>query len=577
MYELSVIIIGRNEEFISKTVEGVFSSICGNTEVIVGLDETWANPPITDHKDLTIIHYPESIGQRAITNRCVSLSKAKLIIKLDAHCILSEGFDLALLEGYKKLGSNVVQIPILYNLHAFDWVCTSCNFRKYQSPTPKTCEKCNKPTMKREIIWKPRWSRKSEFYRFDTTLHFQYHGQRKKNVKSDEVYPETMSAQGSCFVVDRNKYWEWKISDEAHGSWGQQGTEVACKTWLSGGRLVTNRKCWYSHLFRTQGGDFGFPYPQSGRQVENARKYSRKLFIDNTYDKQIHPLSWLIEKFRPLPDWHEPSGKEMLDKVNKKGEEWLKAHTKQPQEARVMSQMTRKPTKGILYYSDNQLNVKISKTCKRQLLLANLPIVSVTLKPTQFGKNIVLNEKRGYHTMFKQILVGLEALDSDIVFLADHDVLYHPTHFDFVPPKKDVYYYNQYVWRIRVEDGFALHYHFFSGCCAYREFLIKHYKERIRRIEELISKNGVCTTKDFLTMGFEAGTHTRKERIDNYKAEVWESKYPNIDIRHKGNLTSSRWSKNKFRSQRNCRGWEETTVDKIPGWIHLPQIISKFK
>src|SRR3990167_4814919 len=113
------------------------------------------------------------------------------------------------------------------------------------------------------IVWKPRLNRRSEYYRFDTTLHFQYHGDRKRLPEASNDIVETMSAQGSCFMLTREKYWELDICDESWGSWGQQGTEVACKTWLSGGRLVTNRKTWYSHMFRTQGGDFGFPFPIS--------------------------------------------------------------------------------------------------------------------------------------------------------------------------------------------------------------------------------------------------------------------------------------------------------------------------
>ena len=93
-------------------------------------------------------------------------------------------------------------------------------------------------------------------------------------------------------------------------------------------------------MFRTQGGDFGFPYPLSQRAVDHARKYSKELFFNNTWDKQIYPLSYLIEKFKPLPDWHEESGKEVLDMVNKKGEEFYKLHKPMNQEL----------TKNIIYF-----------------------------------------------------------------------------------------------------------------------------------------------------------------------------------------------------------------------------------
>jgi hypothetical protein len=137
--------------------------------------------------------------------------------------------------------------------------------------------------------------------RFDKALHFQYFAEYKKRQQGDLV--ETMSILGACFMLSRERYFALDICDEKHGSWGQQGTEVACKTWLSGGRVIVDKRTWFAHLFRTQGGDFGFPYKQDDKQVQRAREYSRDLWLNDKWDKAIHPLSWLIEKFSPVPDW----------------------------------------------------------------------------------------------------------------------------------------------------------------------------------------------------------------------------------------------------------------------------------
>ena len=106
-------------------------------------------------------------------------------------------------------------------------------------------------------------------------------------------------------MTKRENYFELNLCDENFGSWGSQGIEVACKTWLSGGRVMVDHRTWYSHMFRTQGGDFGFPYPQSGRQVQNAKHYARDLFFNNKQPKQKYPLSWLVEKFWPVTGWTE--------------------------------------------------------------------------------------------------------------------------------------------------------------------------------------------------------------------------------------------------------------------------------
>ena len=53
-------------------------------------------------------------------------------------------------------------------------------------------------------------------------------------------------------------------------------------------------------MFRTQGGDFSFPYPQSGRDVEKTKK---KVWNDILNTKRKYPVSWLIEKFSPVQGW----------------------------------------------------------------------------------------------------------------------------------------------------------------------------------------------------------------------------------------------------------------------------------
>ena len=552
-YDLCVVIPGRREEFISRTIEDVLKNRRGKTQVIAGLDEKWAEPPIKDHEDVIIYHTNKAIGQRAMTNRCVELSDAKYIMKLDAHCMVSEGFDLALLEGFKKLGDNVVQIPVLYNLHAFNWKCKKCGNEWYQGPTPTHCQnpgeqrgdsECDGKEFERVMVWKPRFNRKSEFYRFDPDLHFQYHADRKKHPEAVGDYPETMSAQGSCFVVSREKYWELNICDESWGSWGNQGSEVACKTWLSGGRLVTNRKCWYSHLFRTQGGDFSFPYPQSGKQVDHARKTSQDLFLNNKWEMQIRPLSWLVEKFWLVPGWNDKDLAQIksvpfnLDKGN---------------------------DRTILFYTDNQLNLQIAHKVQKQLKSIGLPIVSVSLKPMTFGQNIYIPRKRGYVTMAKQILAGLEAIKTKYVFFCEHDVVYSPSHFDFTPPRDDVYYYNTNVWKIRYSDRHCVRTDDckqLSGLCCSTELALQHFRKKVKQLEERV--NDPDFNKFVRKCGFEPGTHRRPERTDDFGCDRWESKIPNLDIRHDKNLTSTRWSPEEFVNKKFTDGWRE--ADQVEGW-----------
>jgi len=70
----------------ARALELEFENIEGDTEVIVVLDGDWADPPLPQDKRLTVLYYPESIGQREAANEAVRVSKAKYIMKIDAHC-----------------------------------------------------------------------------------------------------------------------------------------------------------------------------------------------------------------------------------------------------------------------------------------------------------------------------------------------------------------------------------------------------------------------------------------------------------------------------------------------------------
>jgi hypothetical protein len=304
-YKLSILIPARCEQFLKNTVEDILKNKRGDTEIIVGLDGEWANPPIQDHKDVKIFHTSESIGQRAMTNQCARLSQAKYVMKVDAHCAFDEGFDVKLMA---DMQDDWTVVPAMRNLHIFNWVCPD-GHKRYQGPSG-VCTECGKET-KMDIVWIAKTNPLSTAYCFDTEPHFQYFREFHKRPEGKGDLTETMSLQGSCFMMTFRKYWKLNICDESMGSWGSQGIEVACKTWLSGGRVMVNHKTWYAHLFRTQGGDFSFPYPQEGRKVQEAKEKARDLFFNNKWDKQVKPLSWLVEKFMPVPGWDEKSLEEL--------------------------------------------------------------------------------------------------------------------------------------------------------------------------------------------------------------------------------------------------------------------------
>lgn len=307
--DLSILIPARNEMFLAKTIEDILANIEADTEVIVVLDGTKADPPVPESERVNIIYLTKNIGQRAATNLACKLSRAKYVMKVDAHCSFDKGFDRKMLDTFRKTGDNVTMVPIMRNLWAFDWKCYHCGWKKYQGPTPVKCDSCGRSDkIRRKMIWIGKHNPQSTSYCFDSTPHFQYfedwkHRPQYEKDKKEKGITETMSVQGSCFMITRDKYWQLEICDERFGSWGSQGIEVAAKTWLSGGQVLVNHNTWYAHMFRTQGGDFGFPYPIAHSDQKKAQTFARDLFFNNNWSQQIKPLSWLVEKFWPVKGW----------------------------------------------------------------------------------------------------------------------------------------------------------------------------------------------------------------------------------------------------------------------------------
>jgi len=477
-------------------------------------------------------------------------------MKCDAHCSFAQGFDRIMIEDMRG-HDDWTMVPVMRNLHVFNWVCPDGHTR-YQGPSG-LCKECGKPT-RQDVVWIAKNNPQSVSYCFDSEPHFQYFNEYKKRPEYKGDLTETMSLQGSCWMLTREKYWELDVCEENFGSWGSQGIEVACKTWLSGGRVIVNHRTYYAHCFRTQGGDFGFPYPISGHQVENAKKHARELFFDNKWPKAIHPLSWLVKKFWPVKGWTDADLVQLIERESKSLNIVAQLEAPSPYYAEPAESQPIAPTKGIVYYTDNCLDPLIMRACQNQLNIArkDYELITISLQPIDFGSNIVLQLERSILTMFRQQLAGIEASSADIIFLCEHDVLYHPSHFDFTPPSKDLFYYNGNAWWVRATDGHAVRVsqaRAVSGLCASRDLLLEHYRKRVA----LVEKNGWS-----LRIGFEPGTHHRPERVDDYWHDQYDSVYPNLDVRHDKNASPTRWSKDQFRNQRYTEGWTE--AEEVAPW-----------
>lgn len=218
-----------------------------------------------------------------------------------------------------------------------------------------------------------------------------------------------------------------------------------------------------------------------------------------------------------------------------------------------------------VYFTDNYGDQTIIEMCRYWLLHLGLhhkmDIISVSQKPINFGKNIVVPYKRLSESIFRQIKVGVDNTDADIIFLLEHDVLYHPSHFDLRPTTDHKFYYNRNRFQVDWHTGKTI---FRLTKCTSHMYCYRDYlKDYMDNLIKIIDENGHSRTR----MGYAPGTHRffHKYGINKkYTVQARMSEFGNIDIRHDTNWSKTRWKKSEHHDPRAIRGWKEVT--EIEGW-----------
>lgn len=280
---LSIIIPSRSPQYLRKTTDDLLDKAKGEVEIIVVLDGIWPEEHEMPRNDarIIIIHHGSvhsSPGMRESINTGVLASKGEYIMKIDEHCMVDEGYDVKLIE---DCGDNTVVIPRRYRLEPDTWTIIEDGRPPidymmvdypYQRPNDKTCG-----------------------------LHGSEWKQRYKD-RLDVLIDDTPTMQGSCYFMKRS-YWDTLFPDglstEKYGPFTQEAQEISMAAWLSGGRVIVNKKTWYAHYHK---GKRGKGYGFSNQQYEFHMKWNEKgrlYCIDywmNTKE-YMHDFEWFINHF----------------------------------------------------------------------------------------------------------------------------------------------------------------------------------------------------------------------------------------------------------------------------------------
>jgi len=103
----------------------------------------------------------------------------------------------------------------------------------------------------------------------------------------------------------------------------------------------------------------------------------------------------------------------------------------------------------VLYYTAN-VESEIFEQRVRDIIWQNkgdLPLVSVSQKPIDFGLNICVGvHPVCYANEFRQIQIGLKEVKTQYVLTAEADTLYPPSYFNYRPERLGKFYRYDNVW-----------------------------------------------------------------------------------------------------------------------------------
>jgi glycosyltransferase involved in cell wall biosynthesis len=469
---ISIIIPSKNEIYLGKTIQNILDMAQGEIEIIAILDGWQPETALPQDKRITTIHHEEAIGQRPAINEAARLAKGEYILKCDAHCAFDQGFDIKLAA---DCTDNMTMIP-----------------RQYVLDT-KT--------------WKPKLHKQSDFmyftspYAAEDPMRIQYYDARmyRAHKKEYQAYKkaswrhgdicDTMASLGAVWIMKKSFFDRIGGMDEGHAHWGQMAVEISCKTWLSGGRQVVNKKTWYAHMWRKTP-----PWKLTSKEVDQSRQYSIDFWTNGKWPLQKYPLEWLAEKFAPVPTWN--------------------GH-----KTEVKHDLT------ILYHTANVVQFDVTKDLKK--LASDRPIISISQKPMKFGKNICVGEiGRSLQNIYMQVLAGARAAKTEYVALCEDDCFYTPEHFEYRPPLNK-FAYNLNRWLLHTEGDPVFSYRerpILSQCIAPRELLIDCLEQR----------EGKDIPKKY---SGEMGLFEEKLRLKTFEYETFRTKEPNLVICHNKNTS----------------------------------------
>ena len=229
----------------------------------------------------------------------------------------------------------------------------------------------------------------------------------------------------------------------------------------------------------------------------------------------------------------------------------------------------------IIYCTDNSLDGEIRDVCLGWLERnrEGIPVVSVSQEPMDLGANVCVGRiGRSWLSLYRQLFAGVRKARSRWVAITEHDCVYSPEHFRWIPPRDDTFYYNDNVWLLQWKstkpelDGMYSRWprrYALSQLVCSRDLLLRTIDRRLDLIDQ---DRGMI--REFKYAGEPGRTRVNLDRLrrraasgskaylrplieqlvgkmEEERAEMFRTRTPNLDIRHGGNFTGPKRGRNR--------------------------------
>lgn len=284
---VSVIIPSRDDRYLQKTINDLLAKATGEIEVIVVLDGIWHI--IKDDPRVIVVHHglvDNNYGMRASINAGMNIAKGEYVCKVDEHIMMDTGWDEKLKADCKD---NWVVVPRRKRLDPDKWENIEdgrdpIDYMYLTNPFMRPGDKTNGLRGKE---WR-----------------------EKYNERKDVLIDDLMTTQGSFYFMKKS-WWDTMfpngMDEEKYGPFTSEAQEIGNTSWFMGGKMVVNKKTWYSHWWK---GSRGKGYKFTTKQYDEHQKYSELGRVNAvthwlTTKEYKHDFEWMMNHFWPVPTWPE--------------------------------------------------------------------------------------------------------------------------------------------------------------------------------------------------------------------------------------------------------------------------------